>query len=44
MPNGIRMHLKNIVVLEELPLFSRKGKEVHNFKKEKGAYSPFAYD
>jgi hypothetical protein len=37
MPNGIRMYLENMVVLEELPLFSRKGKEVHNFKKkEKG--------
>jgi hypothetical protein len=36
MPKEIRIHLENMVVLEELP-FSRKGHEVHNFKrKEKG--------
>ena len=36
MQNEIRIHLENIVILEELP-FPRKGHEVNNFKrKEKG--------
>jgi hypothetical protein len=35
--------LKNMVVLEELPLFQEKRHEVHNFKR-KGVYKPIAYD
>jgi hypothetical protein len=44
MPNEIRTHLENMVVLEELPLFQEKDMKSIISKEKKRAYSPSAYD